>query len=92
MPANKKYLTNSPLDKIIRILSGFGMGYLINILFFSIMGKWIDQGSVLMTVQFLGFLLWAVLLITSFLIKNPWKGLLYYSVITVVLYIVLINL
>ncbi len=89
MPANKKYLTKSPLHKILKITSGFIGGYLITITFFAVLLHFFDAGNVLFTLRFMGFLFWTALLLLAFLAKSGWKILGIYTAIYLILKLLL---
>lgn len=72
MPANKKYLS-SPLQRFAKISAGLVGGYLITVSLHMLLMQWWDASGALITLQFGGFILWAVLLIFAFLSKNGWK-------------------
>lgn len=73
MPANKKHLTHSPWQRFAKLTAGFFGGYLLTVTFFIALSFWIDYKSVLLSLRFAGFLLWAVLLLLAFLAENGWK-------------------
>jgi hypothetical protein len=73
MPANKKYLTKSPVQRFAKISAGLMGGYLVTVSLHLALATWIDHTHVLMTLQFGGFILWVALLIAAFLAKNGWK-------------------
>ena len=73
MPANKKYLTKSASQRFAKISAGFIGGYLVTLSFYMALAFWLDHVVVLMTLQFAGFILWAVLMVLAFVGKNGWK-------------------
>lgn len=73
MPANKKYLTKSPIQRFLKISAGFVGGYgIVEALHMALMDFWGTANS-LITLRFGGFILWATLMIIAFLAKNGWK-------------------
>jgi len=72
MPANKKHLS-SPLQRVTKITAGFIGGYLVTEVFHMFLVVYWDTPNALITVRYAGFILWAVLLIISFLAKNGLK-------------------
>lgn len=82
MPANKKHLTTSPWQRIAKITAGFIGGYLVTVSSFMALSFWVDHKDVLLTLRLAGFLLWAILLIASFLAKNGWKVWGFYLLLT----------
>ncbi|UBM59136.1 hypothetical protein LAG90_00490 [Marinilongibacter aquaticus] len=85
MPANKNYLTQSPFQRFLKILSGFVGGYFITELFFMLLVLWFNASAMLFTLRFAGFLLWAALMICAFLFKSGWRALLVFSLSTLAL-------
>lgn len=84
MPANKKYLTKSPIVRLLRITAGFFGGYAVAVSFHLMLGRFFDPGDVLITAYFSCIMLWAVLLLLAFLVDNVWKIWLIYAALTVV--------
>ena len=84
MPANKKYLTKSPIQRFAKISAGLLGGYLVTVSFHMALAFWINHVDVLMTLRFGGFILWASLLIVAFLSRNGWKTWAVYLGITLV--------
>lgn len=73
MPANKKYLTKSPLLRISKILAGSVGGYTVMFSFHMLLTMVFPKENVIATSFFTGYLLWAVLLLLAFLSRNVWK-------------------
>ncbi|PQA56844.1 hypothetical protein [Siphonobacter curvatus] len=84
MPANKKYLTQSPWIKLSKILAGSVGGYLVTLSFHAALTRLIPKEYVIVTSFITGYLLWATLLLVAFLIPKAWK--------TWALYVVLIGI
>ncbi|MDT7830447.1 hypothetical protein RQM65_17395 [Pricia sp. S334] len=72
MPANKKYLTQSPALRFAKISAGFVGGYMVTQALHMLLIKWWSTASAIITLQFAGFALWAILMILAFLSKNVW--------------------
>lgn len=89
MPANKKYLTKSPVERIAKVTAAFFGGYLVSVSFHLALAAWLDHVNVIITMTYNGFILWAVLMILAFLAKNPWKVWGLYILLTAVFYAVL---
>lgn len=70
MPANKKYLTNSPVQKIAKITAAILGGYIFTEAFFMALITWMSPGDMIFTLRYAGFILWAVLMIFAFIAKN----------------------
>lgn len=85
MPANKKYLTKSPLERFLKISAGFAGGYMITEGFHMALAVWTNVGNILITLQFVGFMLWAALLIAALISKKGWKVWVVYLAIFTVL-------
>ncbi|SFW26280.1 hypothetical protein SAMN02927921_00807 [Sinomicrobium oceani] len=73
MPANKKYLTASASQRFAKITAGFLGGYMVTVTLHIALAYWVDHVNVLMTLRFMGFLLWCILFLLAFLVKNGWK-------------------
>ncbi|QDH80645.1 hypothetical protein FKX85_16995 [Echinicola soli] len=89
MPANRKYLTTSPLQRFAKITAGFFGGYAVTVAAFMMVAYWLDHVNVLMTLRFGGFMLWVTLFLLAFLFKNGWKAWGLYLIITVVFSVVI---
>ena len=75
MPANKKYLTNSPVQKIAKITAAILGGYIVTEAFFMALIAWMSPGDVIFTLRYAGFILWAVLMIFAFIAKKVSTGI-----------------
>ncbi|WP_028296572.1 hypothetical protein [Olivibacter sitiensis] len=73
MPANKKYLTSSALQRFLKISAGFVGGYGVMLTFFLMFAHFFEPKYVMGTAMILGYILWAVLLLLAFLAKSGWK-------------------
>lgn len=82
MPANKKHLTKSPMQRFAKISAGFAGGYIVTEALHMVLALWLDASGALITLRFGGFILWAVLLIIAFLARNGWKVWLWYLLVT----------
>lgn len=87
MPANKKYLS-SPLERIIKLTAGFIGGFMVTQSLHLLMAVYWNTTSALITLQYFGFIIWAVLLIVAFLAKSGWKIWVTYLLISLVLIVV----
>ncbi len=72
MPANPKYLTSSGWVRFSRIMSGFVGGFAVTIGLHLVLTLWVDRATVIITSTYSGFILWAILLMTAFLIRRAW--------------------
>ena len=84
MPANKKYLTKSPIVRLLRMVAGFFGGYAVAVSFHLLLARYFNPGDVLITAYFSCIILWAVLLLLAFLVDKVWKIWLIYALLTVV--------
>ena len=73
MPANKKYLTQSPWLRLAKILAGAAGGYAVTLSLHLLLTRLFPQENVIATSFFTGYILWVVLLLVAFLAKNVWK-------------------
>ncbi|WP_020533218.1 hypothetical protein [Flexithrix dorotheae] len=73
MPANPKYLTNSPWQRFAKISAGFLGGFGVSITFHLALAAWLNRPNIIITSAFTAFLLWGGLMILAFLAKNGWK-------------------
>jgi hypothetical protein len=84
MPAKKKYLTKSPLQRFLKITAGFIGGYFVMISFHHLLGYVVEPKYVVITAAFTGYILWAVLLLFAFLAERAWKVWLVYILLTLI--------
>ena len=73
MPANPKYLTKSPWQRVAKISAAILGGYLVTTCLHLTLAVWFDPATVLITSTFTAFILWAVLMVLAFLARNGWK-------------------
>ena len=84
MPAKKKYLTKSPVVRLMRITAGFFGGYAVSVSLHLLLARYFNPGDVLITAYFSCIMLWAVLLLLAFLVDKVWKIWLIYALLTFV--------
>jgi hypothetical protein len=82
MPANKKHLTKSPWLRLAKILAGVVGGYTVMFSFHMLLTKVFPQENVVATSFFTGYILWVMLLLVAFLVKNVWKVWVAYALLT----------
>ena len=88
MPANPKYLTKSPWQKIAKISAGILGGYIITSLLHMILAIYIPfHNEVLITSIFSLSIVWCALLIIPYLFKNGWKAWGVYIISVILLYL-----
>lgn len=73
MPANPKYLTQSPWQRFAKITAAILGGYFVSVTFHLALASWFSRANILMTMAFSGFILWVALMIVAFLAKSGWK-------------------
>lgn len=84
MPANKKHLTKSPWLRLVKILVGTIGGYAVMFSLHLVVTKIFPQKDVIVTSFITGYILWAILLLMAFIIKNVWKVLAIYLLLTLI--------
>ncbi|WP_316801370.1 hypothetical protein [Pedobacter frigidisoli] len=84
MPANKKHLTKSPWIRFAKILIGVIGGYLVMFTFHLLLTRIFPSPEVIATSFITGYLLWAVLLLLTFLSRSVWKVLGIYTLLILV--------
>ncbi len=78
MPANKKHLTASPWQRLLKISAGLFGGYLVTLSFHFLLMRFLDKGDVYVTMFFTGFIAWAGLMVLAFLARKGWKIWVFY--------------
>lgn len=73
MPANKKHLTTSPWQRMLKITAAFIGGYMVTMSLHLLLMTFLDKSAVFMTMKFSVYILWCVLMILAFLSTNGWK-------------------
>lgn len=74
MPANPKYLTNSPWQQFAKLSSGILGGYAISALLHAVLLQWFPfYSEILVTTIISLFIMWCILLIIPYLFENGWK-------------------
>jgi hypothetical protein len=82
MPANAKYLTASLWQRFAKISAGILGGYFVSVSLHQAIAAWVNHINVIITSSFSGFILWAVLMILTFLDRNGWRVWLIYVLLT----------
>lgn len=89
MPANSKYLNQSPWQQFAKISAGLIGGYIISALLHMCLVLWLpNPKEVLITSIYTIFIAWGALLIIPFLFKNGWKAWVLYLIISIILYVI----
>lgn len=86
MPANKKYLNSSGLDKVLKITGGFFLGYSIILLLMLLSAYYWNEVVIWDTFSFIGVILWVGLFLVAFLMKKGWQVWLIYGSISLLLW------
>jgi len=84
MPANKKYLTQSPWLRLSKILAGSFGGYAVMMSLHLFFTAFLPKEDVIITACFTGYILWAFLLLYAFIARNVWKVWGLYMLLTVI--------
>lgn len=72
MPANSKYLS-SPKQRLLKVTAGILGGYLVTVTLHLALAYVFDHVTIIVTSSYTGFILWVILMILAFLVKNGWK-------------------
>lgn len=87
MPANPKYLSESPWQKLAKISAGLIGGYIISALLHLCLILWLPSPKkILITSIYTIFIVWGALLVIPYLFKNGWKAWALYGIISIALY------
>lgn len=73
MPANKKYLTASPWQRLLKVTAAFIGGYLLTMSLHLLLMIFVDKQTMIMTMKFSVYIVWCVLMILAFLARNGLK-------------------
>jgi hypothetical protein len=84
MPANKKYLTKSPWLRLSKILAGAVGGYAVMMSLHLFLTAFLPKENVIITAYFTGYMLWALLLLYAFVVRNVWRVWAIYMVLTLI--------
>ena len=88
MPANPKYLTQSPWQKVAKLSAGIIGGYTITALLHMFIAIQIPlHNEIIVTSTFSLFLIWCILLIIPYLFNNGWTVWIMYGAAIVILYL-----
>lgn len=73
MPANPKYLNPSFWPRFTKISAAIIGSYLVTVSFHLALASWFNRADVIITMAFSGFIVWAVLMVVTFLAKSGLK-------------------
>ena len=73
MPANNKYLNPRPGHRTATITAAIVGGLLVTISVHLALAVWFDKVTVIITSTFSAFILWAILMMITFMAKNGLK-------------------
>ncbi|MDR2223661.1 MAG: hypothetical protein LBE34_13165 [Flavobacteriaceae bacterium] len=79
MPANKKHLETSLVERFLKITGGLIGGFLVSITFHLFLMYFFPSPPIYTTMFVTGYLLWAILFIVAFLINKAYKVWLIYG-------------
>jgi len=83
MPANTKYLTKTKTQRFAKISAAILGGYLVAASFHLFLATWLtNYKEVFITSVFSLFILWCILMILPFFVKNGWKVWFVYLLLT----------
>ncbi|HRP54576.1 hypothetical protein [Agriterribacter sp.] len=86
MPANKKYLTASPVQRTLKITAGVIGGFMLTTAFHQFVMLFLSKKDVYVTMHFTAYMMWAFLMIVAFLARNGWKVWAWYLLTGAVLF------
>ncbi len=86
MPANKKYLTSSPLQRMLKITAGIIGGFLLSTAIHQFAMFFLPKKDLHITMHFSVYILWAALMVLAFLAHNGWKIWGWYLLLSVALF------
>ncbi|MEC4113352.1 hypothetical protein [Myroides pelagicus] len=87
MPANKKHLESSAIQRFLKITAGFFGGLLLTVTFHLLFMYYFSPEEVFTTMFATGYLLWAALFIIAFLFDNGLKAWGIYLALSILCYI-----
>ncbi|MDR0229602.1 MAG: hypothetical protein LBI72_11175 [Flavobacteriaceae bacterium] len=87
MPANKKHLETSIVERILKITAGLIGGFLVSVTFHLFLMYFLPSPPIYTTMFATGYLLWAILFILAFLANKGYKIWLIYGGLIVVFYL-----
>ena len=85
MPANPKYLTSSLWQRFAKITAAILGGYMVTTALHLALATWVNKVDIIITSTFSSFILWAILMVLTFLAKNGWKIWGVYLLVTLIL-------
>ncbi|WP_192348550.1 hypothetical protein [Algoriphagus sp. Y33] len=74
MPANKKYLTQSPWIKLGKLSAAVVGGLLASVGFHMALAIWIDRALVLTAAVYSVFIIWVGLMLVSYWVPRVWQA------------------
>lgn len=86
MPANKKYLTASPLQRTLKITAGIIGGFILTTAIHQFAMLFLPKKDVHVTMHFSTYICWAVCMVLAFLSTNGWKIWGWYLLISVLFF------
>lgn len=74
MPANKKYLIQSPWARASKVLAAIFGGLIASTAFHLALGLWLDTRVVMATTIYTMFIVWPLLMLVVYWIEKPWMA------------------
>ncbi|GAB3364196.1 hypothetical protein GCM10027566_33430 [Arachidicoccus ginsenosidivorans] len=87
MPANKKHLTASPWQRLLKVTAAFVGGYMVTMSLHLFLMVFVDKATIFITMKFSVYILWAVLMIVAFLSRSGWKIWVVYLGLSLIFYL-----
>jgi len=87
MPANKKHLTGSPWQRLLKVTAAFVGGYMVTMSLHLFLMVFVDKATIFITMKFSVYILWAVLMIVAFLSRSGWKIWVVYLGLSLIFYL-----
>ncbi len=85
MPANLKYLSSKG-QRWLKVTAAIIGGYAVTVTFHNAVGVFLTnyKGALIITSAYFSFILWAILMVFAFMIKNGWKVWGIYLLLTII--------
>ncbi|WP_057940158.1 hypothetical protein [Algoriphagus resistens] len=74
MPANKKYLSQSPWIKFGKLSAAIVGGLLASVSFHMALAIWTDRTVILPTAVYTAFIIWVGLMLVSYWVPRVWQA------------------
>jgi hypothetical protein len=87
MPANKKHLTTSGWQRLLKVTAAFVGGYMVTMSLHLFLMVFVDKATIFITMKFSVYIVWAVLMIVAFLSRSGWKIWVVYLGLSLIFYL-----